>query len=266
MTREIVTGKSVIRFPHTEDDSHGIVTKTLMVHEEPWIGYFRNEVVVNTMFLETEPPVPAPKMLSYDLARFEISFELIDGSQVVDARMPGASVSPELVESLLSMQQAIQAYEPPPDHRLMRTTFVDRFERERRRGRLPGGERELGLASSTPTPLCFQHGDFLPMNVLRLRTTGEPALLDWEYAGLYPPGWDAALLSIALHDVPEHVTRIERSIRDRSGPAELRAFRIARALLLAREIRLQRQAGYVSVAHLLTGLYESVVRALGSDT
>ena len=46
---------------------------------------------------------------------------------------------------------------------------------------------------------------------------GGLALIDWEWAGLHPPGYDLAFLWYSLVDVPGAAARVEHIARDRAG-------------------------------------------------
>src|SRR4029077_13246488 len=53
--------------------------------------------------------------------------------------------------------------------------------------------------------------DITARNVLRA-STGAPVLIDWEWAGLYPRGWDLAFLWFSLVDVPGARERVEHLV------------------------------------------------------
>ena len=55
----------------------------------------------------------------------------------------------------------------------------------------------------------FCHGDITARNVLREDDTGELVLIDWEWAGLYPEGYELGFLWYSLIDVPGGRDRVE---------------------------------------------------------
>jgi len=56
--------------------------------------------------------------------------------------------------------------------------------------------------------LRFAHGDVTARNVLA--HGNQPTLIDWEWAGLYPPGYDAAFLWFSLGEVDGGRAHVER--------------------------------------------------------
>jgi len=82
--------------------------------------------------------------------------------------------------------------------------------------------------------LVFSHGDLLLTNVMA--TGAAVTLLDWEYAGLRLPGYDHALLWLALMDHPAAQDLVATRAAAQS------AFRLHAATLLLRELRIHRQA------------------------
>jgi hypothetical protein len=66
-------------------------------------------------------------------------------------------------------------------------------------------------AAREPPRLRFAHGDLTARNVLR-SSAGELVVIDWEWAGLYPVGYEAAFLWFSLVDVPGARARVERSV------------------------------------------------------
>lgn len=94
------------------------------------------------------------------------------------------------------------------------------------------------------------HGDPLPANLLltdavdAARTGAGPgqglrcALLDFEYTGLYVPGFDLAMLHTLLGATPTARARIRRVVAQ-AGIEE--AFLVNRAVVLTRELRIHRE-------------------------
>ncbi len=56
------------------------------------------------------------------------------------------------------------------------------------------------LAACNPLRYRFTHGDVTARNVVR-DSTGRLVLIDWEWAGLYPTGYELAFLWLSLVDV-----------------------------------------------------------------
>jgi len=66
-------------------------------------------------------------------------------------------------------------------------------------GRAHDLSQALDPALRTPVPLAFAHGDAFLRNVLTT-DAGDLAMVDWEFAGLYPWGWDLAVLWVSATD------------------------------------------------------------------
>ena len=83
-------------------------------------------------------------------------------------------------------------------------------------------------------PRQLNHGDPLPGNMVRL-PSGEWALLDWEFTGLFLPGFDLAMLSVLLAGTPGAAALLEDTAR-RTGSEE--AYLVNLAVVLSRERRI----------------------------
>lgn len=69
----------------------------------------------------------------------------------------------------------------------------------------------LDHARVDPPAMAFCHGDITARNVLRA-ASGAPVLIDWEWAGLYPRGWDLAFLWFSVADTPGARDRVAEHI------------------------------------------------------
>ena len=83
-------------------------------------------------------------------------------------------------------------------------------------------------------PWQLNHGDPLPGNMVRL-PSGEWALLDWEFTGLFLPGFDLAMLSVLLAGTPGAAALLE-DVACRTGSEE--AYLVNLAVVLSRERRI----------------------------
>jgi len=83
-------------------------------------------------------------------------------------------------------------------------------------------------------PWQLNHGDPLPGNMVRL-SSGEWALLDWEFTGLFLPGFDLAMLSVLLAGTPGAAAHLEDVVR-RTGSED--AYLVNLAVVLSRERRI----------------------------
>jgi hypothetical protein len=66
------------------------------------------------------------------------------------------------------------------------------------------------LVVRRPMRWVFAHGDVTPRNVLR--GPAGPVLIDWEWAGLYPDGYELAFLWYVLVDLPAARRAVEDAV------------------------------------------------------
>jgi len=86
-------------------------------------------------------------------------------------------------------------------------------------------------------PWQLNHGDPLPGNMIRL-PGGEWALLDWEFTGLFLPGFDLAMLSVLLAGTPGAADFVS-DLASRAGHED--AYLVNLAVVLSRERRIHLQ-------------------------
>jgi aminoglycoside phosphotransferase (APT) family kinase protein len=79
----------------------------------------------------------------------------------------------------------------------------------------------VALARRHHRTLHFAHGDLVPRNVLRADEV--MTLIDWEWAGLHPRGYDEAFLWFSLQDVDGGRAHVERGATVDEAPFLLSA-------------------------------------------
>jgi aminoglycoside phosphotransferase (APT) family kinase protein len=112
---------------------------------------------------------------------------------------------------MLDLGRALRPYNPPRRRWMRRLNTVRRLARATRLGLLDAPEAEAltAVARLHHRRLRFAHGDLVVRNVLRHRDG--LALIDWEWAGLYPAGYDEALLWFSLQDLEGGRARVEQA-------------------------------------------------------
>src|SRR5206468_1122733 len=112
------------------------------------------------------------------------------------------------VDALAGVALAMATYQPRPRF-AVRFDLARRIHRAVAAGTLPAGAaaRLWDDIAADPPGIIFSHGDITARNVLR--GPDRPVLIDWEWAGLYPRGWDLAFLWFTLVDVPGGRQRVE---------------------------------------------------------
>lgn len=176
MPRTLETNKALIVW----SDDLTTVTKTpITLWNEPLLGsgrkLFHNERRVNRLLVSEPPPVRiAPLRFS---RRWSLVFEAIDG-ELLGPKFPTALLAHD-VTRMIEVVERLAAYQP-------RRRWCRRFSIERR------------------VDLHQQAG---------LLTAGDAVvLIDWEWAGLYPEGYELAFLWYSLGDVPGARDAVEAAV------------------------------------------------------
>ena len=169
-----------------------------------------NELRVNRMLNDVRPPVPVPALLRSSRREPSMTFEAVDGVPL-GPKFP-TSLATEEIDELIALALAMDAYRPRrPWFRRLR---VDRRIRlHRRSGLLSEADAEaLGQLANRPgVKWHFAHGDITARNVLR-GAGGRPVLIDWEWAGLYPAGYELAFLWSSLVNIPAGRARVKAAV------------------------------------------------------
>ena len=117
------------------------------------------------------------------------------------------------VDELVKLVEALRSYRP-------RRRWFRRFDIDRRlrlhidEGLITASDAQAvaDLASRHPLRYRFAHGDVTARNVIR-DSTGRLVLIDWEWAGLYPTGYELAFLWLSLIDVDGGRELVEKAVR-----------------------------------------------------
>jgi hypothetical protein len=176
----------------------------------PWARHFAYELRVNQLLTRHRPAVPTPRLLGCDRKARTLEFEAIDGHRLGPKFSLG--LSGQDLEGLVSLATALPSYRPRPRW-LRRLPIQNRLRRARQVGLLTQGEY-LALQqvrSRLAFRWVFAHADINPSNIVA--ADGTFFLVDWEWAGLYPEGYDLAFLWFVLVDVPDARSAVEDRIR-----------------------------------------------------
>ena len=168
------------------------------------------ELRVNQLLTRHRPPVATPRLVRHDARRATLTFEAVAGAPV------GPKYPERLTDSQLTLLIALASATGSYRHRprwLRRLPIVRRLAAARAAGLL-GASEHRALARLTGTSAmawAFAHGDVTPRNVLEGPAGG--VLIDWEWAGCYPVGYDLAVLWHALADLPPAREAVAASVR-----------------------------------------------------
>ena len=156
---------------------------------------FINELRVNRLLTSAKPPVPTPALVAYDVHEQSLTFEAFPGSPLGPKYPQDLAVTE--VDAILALARDLEPYNPRRRW-LRRFNAVRRLAMARNAGLLDDNETAalVELARRRHRKLRFAHGDVTARNVLS--HDREIALIDWEWAGLYPDGYDAAFLWFSL--------------------------------------------------------------------
>jgi hypothetical protein len=170
---------------------------------------FRYERRVNQLLLAAPPPVPTPSLLASDLQHRRLELEALPG-EPVGPKYP-RTLSPEAIDGCVAVADRLRPYQPR--RRWLRRLHIERRLHLATTAGLLTTEDAAALepvARRCQPRLSFAHGDLTARNVIP--TDVGLALIDWEWAGLYPPSYDVAFLWYSLVDVEGGRARVEQQV------------------------------------------------------
>lgn len=216
---------------------HGqpVVIKVLRTTEEFWRVKFAHEIRLYQAFTGSPPPVRVPRLVHTD-GHGVLVTERIPGHPVHTERYPDRPLDAATVNAVLTTVTAFARWNPPSGVLAQVFDYPDRVERYHRSGFFDEDDRAAlhALLEQTASSWRAAHGDPLPANLL-LTDDGECVLLDFEFTGLFLPGFDLAMLHALLVGTPG----VQDSIDARAREAGVEApFLINQAMVLSRELRL----------------------------
>jgi hypothetical protein len=170
---------------------------------------FSYELRVNQLLTRHRPPVRAPRLLSHDRQRATLTFEAVAG-EPLGPKYP-LDLAPADVSAMVAVAKATRSY-PHRPRWLRRLPIESRLRRAGRLSLLSHAEYRLiaDLVARRPIRWVFAHGDVTPRNVLR--GPDGPVLIDWEWAGIYPDGYELGFLWYVLVDVPVARRAVEEAV------------------------------------------------------
>jgi hypothetical protein len=225
--------KSLLALGHR--DGLPVVIKALRTGEEFWQAKFAHEIRLYQAFTDTPPPVRIPRLVHTDGQRVLV-IEHIPGHVVDVERYPDQPVPPAALDAVLGTVTAFARWSPPTGVLAPVFDYPDRVERYHRAGFFDERDRSAlhTLLLDMTAPWQANHGDPLPANLL-LTEQGGCVLLDFEFTGLFLPGFDLAMLHTLLADTPGAQNTIDALV----SQARIQApFLVNQAMVLSRELRL----------------------------
>jgi hypothetical protein len=177
---------------------------------DPWTRHFAYELRVNQLLTRHRPPVPTPRLVGHDRKSLTLEFEAIVG-QRLGSKFPLDLTGHDL-EGLISLATSLRSYRPRPRW-LRKFPIRSRLRRASQAGLISKSEYQAlqQVSSRLEIRWVFAHADINPSNIVAV---GDGLfLLDWEWAGLYPDGYDLAFLWFVLIDLPDARSVVEGRIR-----------------------------------------------------
>ncbi|MQA88133.1 MAG: phosphotransferase [Streptosporangiales bacterium] len=230
------TGKSLLATGRL--DEQPVVVKALLDPDPFWRTKWHHEIGVYRTFAEHPPPVRVPQLIHTDGDQILV-LERLGGAPLCTDRYPRQGIGHRDIDLALGALQALSRWEPPADRFAPIFNYPDRIARYHARGYFDDTDsRALDqLLDRCDQAWQLNHGDPLPDNLL-LTADGDCALLDWEFTGLFLPGFDLAMLHTLLAAVPGARDRID-ALLPKNGHVE--PFLVNLAMVLSRELRIHHE-------------------------
>lgn len=216
-----------------------VVVKLLLDDDEFWRAKWRHEIDVYQTFAAHPPPVLAPRLVHTDGARLLV-LERLDARPLDSERYPDRQLSDTDIDRVLAAVGKLNAWQPPPGRFAPIFDYPARVSRYHAAGYLTAADRDALkiLLGRLEDRRELDHGDPLPSNLL-LTADGDCAMVDWEFTGLFLPGFDLAMLYLLLGArTPAACRRIDQAVAEGHN-AE--AFAVNLAMAATRELRIHRE-------------------------
>jgi hypothetical protein len=218
-----------------EHQGREVVIKALRTDEDFWRAKFDHEIHLYQTFALNPPPVRVPELIHTDGHRVLV-IERIRGNPASPERYPDHPVPVAVLAAILDTITAFNKWSPPSETLTPVFDYPARIERYHAAGFFDDTDRDalLRLLRGAGPVAQPNHGDPLPANLL-LTEDGGCVLLDFEFTGLFLPGFDLAMLHTLLAETPQAQARIDALV---SNPDVRAPFLINQAMVLSRELRL----------------------------
>jgi len=225
-------GKSLVAAGRAGD--RPVIIKVLADGDPSWRHRQRHEIGVYRIFADHPPPVRVPRLVHTDGQRIVV-MERLEGTTLGNGRYPRTLTCQE-VQAAAELVGRLHGWQPLPEGFRPVFAYHDRIARYHAAGYFAEDDRRAldRLLARCGEPRQLNHGDPLPGNMLRL-PGGDWALLDWEFTGLFLPGFDLAMLGVLLAGTPGAGDFLEEVVR-RAGHED--AYLVNLAVVLSRERRI----------------------------
>ncbi|MGH8877706.1 MAG: phosphotransferase [Stackebrandtia sp.] len=216
-----------------------VVVKLLLDDGGFWATKWRHEIDVYRTFADNPPPVRVPRLVHTDGQRLLV-LERLDARPLDTDRYPRRRLTDNDIDVVIATLHELAAWRPPAETFAPVFDYPDRVRRYHTAGYLSDADRDAlhQLLHRCGDQWQLNHGDPVPSNLLLTRGGG-CALIDWEFTGLYLPGFDLAMVHTLVGPANPAVThRIDEFVVD---TAIARPFAVNLAMVMTRELRIHRE-------------------------
>jgi aminoglycoside phosphotransferase (APT) family kinase protein len=209
-----------------------VVVKMSADTDPLWRLRQRHEIGVYLIFAEHPPPVRVPRLVCTD-GESMVIIERLEGTPLDTGRYPERPLTEHEVCATTELVRTLHDWRPLPGGFVPVFTYRHRIARYHAAGYLGDSDWHAldRLLARCGRPSQLNHGDPLPGNIFST-PGGEWALLDWEFTGLFLPGFDLAMLQILLAGTPAAAGHIEAIVAE---TGHIDAYLVNLAVVLARE-------------------------------
>lgn len=216
--------------------SDTVFIKSLLPDAIEWKEKFLHEISLYRIFKQDSPNFKLPQLIYADDDILITSY--IDGDILESDRYLTSPLPTEAITGVLEITRGIASWKPKDLSLLKQWDYRERLKKYRKRELFSDKEVKAldTLINSYKEPFEIAHGDLLLKNIIKT-PEGEYVPIDWEFAGLFMPGFDMALLHTTMYKDTFARKEIETEVT--LNNIEL-PFLINKAMIVAREIHIHR--------------------------
>lgn len=214
-----------------------VIVKVLISQENTWKAKFAHEILIHDLFNKEIIPFKFAKSL-FSGDNWLI-IEYIQGKEILADRYPDNILSQELVRNILNLSALISSWDCKNKKILKIWGYEKKLEKYYERGFISSEEKNIlnDLLPAYIKELEFNHGDLLLSNIM-INSSNEYIPIDWEFAGLFIPGFDLALLHTILIKNDYARKSIEKIIYSKNMNIP---FLINKVFIMIREIKIHQE-------------------------
>jgi len=231
------SGKCFVAIGVKEDKP--VFIKSLLPNATEWKEKFSHEIALYRLFQQTSPSIKLPQLIYAEENDALLILDYIEGQTLESERYLTTALSSNDIHEILQITKALAAWKPKDISMFSAWNYHERLQKYRKRELFSDKEaRHLSnLIDSYKEPFEIAHGDLLLKNIIRTPKQ-EYVLIDWEFSGLFMPGFDLALLHTIMFRDKDSRKAIENEVS--LNRIEL-PFLINKAMIIARETHIHRE-------------------------